>query len=418
MTSTNLFYAIVAIIVIEYFVERLLGWLNKTRWSNTLPPVLADVYSEVKFENHKGYRRINYVTGNTESLFNLIVLLSFLFLGGFGFVDNIVVSISDNHIVRSLIFFGIIGLGSSILNLPFAVYDTFVIEARFGFNTTTPRTYVLDMVKSLFLSIVIGAPILALLVWFHSVAGSLFWLYALAAVAAFTVFFNLFYTSLILPVFNKLTPLPEGELRDAIGSYASGNGLSLTDIYVMDGSQRSTKANAFFSGWGRRKKIILYDTLIKDLTTAEIVAVLAHEAGHYKLRHTLKGLAASLLQMSIILFLLGLVVNSPLLSQAVGVDEPSFYIGITVFGMLFAPISSVAGLLMNFISRRNEYAADRYAASTSNALSLMSALKKISANSLSNPTPHPLYVFFNYSHPPLLKRLEALENLAEAQNKQ
>lgn len=411
MTPQQLFYTIIAIIVIEYLLDEILGMLNKKRWSNTIPTELADTYSSEQFENHKQYRSVNYQFGTISGVFNLLVLLIFLFLDGFPIVDGLVKDINNSEIVRSWLFFGIIGAGSSILSIPFSIYHTFVIEAQFGFNKTTVKTYIMDMVKSTLLALLLGAPIIALIVWFHQIAGALFWLYALIAITVIMVFINLFYTTLILPLFNKLTPLEEGELREALSKYALENGYSMSNIYVMDGSQRSTKANAFFSGWGRYKKIVLFDTLINDLTTKEIVAVVAHEAGHYKLNHILQGLLASILQVAVTLYLLGLVVNSPILAQAVGVKEPSFYIGLTVFGMLFTPISMVSGLLMNHISRRNEFAADRFAAETSDAQSLISALKKISANSLSNPSPHPLYVFFNYSHPTLLNRIEALRKI-------
>ena len=386
-----------------------LEMLNKKNWCATMPESLIGVYDEAKFEQHRHYRAVNHRFGLVYGFWGMAIMLAFLLSGGFAWLDGWVRSCTDQPILQSLLFFGVILVGNNLLDLPFSYYQTFVVEGRFGFNKTTPKTFVLDILKSAMLAIVLGIPLLALVVWFHLEAGAWFWLYTLMAIGGFMLLMNLFYTSWILPLFNRLTPLPEGELRQAIEQYSRTIGFKMGDIYLMDGSRRSTKANAFFSGFGPRKKIVLFDTLVNDLSTQEVVAVLAHEVGHYRLKHTLWGLVASLLQMAIILFLLGLVVNSPLMAQAVGVSEPSFHIGLTVFGMIYTPVSLVASLLMNWLSRRNEFAADAFAGKTYSAEWLASALKKISVKALSNPTPHPAYVFFHYSHPPLLQRLEALE---------
>lgn len=250
---------------------------------------------------------------------------------------------------------------------------------------------------------------MALVIWLYSIAGNFFWLYAWMVISGFTIFMTMFYTSLILPLFNKQTPLEEGELRNAIESFSVKAGFKLDNVFVMDGSKRSTKANAFFSGLGSRKRIVLYDTLIKDLKTEEIVAVLAHEIGHYKLKHTLWGTITGVIQMGIILFVFGLVVGSPLLSQALGVNEPNFHIGLLAFGILYSPVSFIAGIFMTILSRKNEYAADAYANGFGLGEALISGLKTISSNALSNLTPHSLYVFFHYSHPPLLQRIRAIK---------
>ncbi len=411
MIAQSLFYLIIAILVGQYLLDVFLDWLNRKHWSYSLPGSLKNVYDIDKFEQHCKYRLVNYRFGLIHDRWGLIPMLVFLLLDGFAWLDQWVRFCSDSAILQSLIFFGVIGLASAILDLPFSCYHTFVVEGRFGFNNTTPKIFVLDALKSAFVAIVMGIPLISLIVWFHQVAGEWFWLYALLLVTGFMLLMNLFYTSWLLPLFNKLTPLPEGDLRQAIEQYSVKVGFKMNDIYVMDGSRRSTKANAFFSGFGPKKKIVLFDTLIKDLSVDEIVAVLAHEVGHYRLKHTLWGLVASVVQMAIILFLLGLVVNSSSIALAVGVTQPSFYIGLTVFGMIFTPVSLLASLLMNWISRRNEFAADAFAAATGRADSLGNALKKISVNALSNPTPHPVYVFFHYSHPPLLQRLEALKQI-------
>ena len=409
MNAQTLFFVIIAILAGQYLLDLWLEMLNKKNWCATLPESLIGVYDEAKFEQHRHYRAVNHRFGLVYGFWGMAIMLAFLLSGGFAWLDGWVRSCTDQPILQSLLFFGVILVGNNLLDLPFSYYQTFVVEGRFGFNKTTPKTFVLDILKSAMLAIVLGIPLLALVVWFHLEAGAWFWLYTLMAIGAFMLLMNLFYTSWILPLFNRLTPLPEGELRQAIEQYSRTIGFKMGDIYLMDGSRRSTKANAFFSGFGPRKKIVLFDTLVNDLSTQEVVAVLAHEVGHYRLKHTLWGLVASLLQMANILFLLGLVVNSPLMTQAVGVSEPSFHIGLTVFGMIYTPVSLVASLLMNWLSRRNEFAADAFAGKTYSAGWLASALKKISVKALSNPTPHPAYVFFHYSHPPLLQRLEALE---------
>lgn len=398
-----------SIIIGQYAIETVLSFLNRHNWSQTLPQELDDVYTNGEFARHKLYRVANFKFELLDNLLGVIVLLLFLLLGGFPLVDGWVRYVSDNIVVQSLLFIGIVGLGSFLIEIPFSVYHTFVVEQCFGFNKTTVATFIADIFKSLLITILFGVPLLSLVVLFYQISGEMFWFYALLLLSAFMVLSSTFYTTLILPLFNKLAPLEEGELRSAIESYSRKTGFETKNILVMDGSRRSTKANAFFSGMGKRKNIVLFDTLIKDLEVEEVVAVLAHEVGHYKKRHILWGILSGILQAGIMLHVLGLVVNHPLMAHAVGVEHPSFYVGLVVFGILFTPISLIVGLLMNYLSRRNEYAADGYAGATHSAEYLCTALKKISAHALSNPTPHPLYVFFNYSHPPLLLRLKALK---------
>ena len=252
---------------------------------------------------------------------------------------------------------------------------------------------------------------MSVIVWLYNLTGTNFWLYAWAVTSAFMIFMSMFYTSLILPLFNKQTPLEDGELRSAIENYSQGVDFKLDNIFVMDGSKRSTKANAFFSGLGSRKRIVLYDTLINDLTIEQIVAVLAHEAGHNKLKHTLYGAILGVAQAGVMFYLFSLFVSSSALSGALGVDEPNFHIGLLVFGMLYTPVSFILGVIMGAVSRMNEFAADAFAAKTSSSRALGDALKTISVKSLSNLTPHPWYVFFHYSHPPLIERLNALNGI-------
>ncbi len=406
---TTLFYVIIAILLIDAIWGWILEELNRKSRGLKVPERLSDVYSQEKFEEQKQYRKVNHRFEKISSTFSLVVLLIFLWFHGFAWVDGLVQSISDHWLLRPLFFFGIIGLASMIMGLPFSLYQTFVIEEKFGFNKSTLKTFVFDQIKGLLLGAVIGGLLLSLIIWFYEFAGQWFWLYAWVGLSLFMIFFSKFYTTLILPLFNKQTPLEEGELRTAIEKMSQRAGFTLDNVYVMDGSKRSTKANAFFSGFGKNKRIVLFDTLINDLDTNEIVAVLAHEIGHFRLKHIVWSTVLGLLQTGVMLFLLGWFVNEPALSEALGASKPVFHIGLIGFGILYSPVSSLSGLGMTIFSRRNEYQADAFAAKYARPEALQTALKKISANALSNPTPHPWYVFFNYSHPPLLKRLEALD---------
>ncbi|SFE89763.1 M48 family metallopeptidase [Thermophagus xiamenensis] len=408
---TTLFYVIIGLLLADALWGWILEELNRRSWAESVPDRLADVYPQDKFEKQKQYRRVNHRFGKISSTFSLVVLLVFLWFHGFALVDNWVLQYTDHWLWRPLIFFGIMGLASYIIGLPFDIYQTFVIEERFGFNKTTPKTFVSDQIKSLVLGAVIGGILLSLVIWFYHFAGKWFWLYAWVGLSLFMIFISKFYTTLILPLFNKQTPLEEGPLRKAIEEMSQKAGFALENVYVMDGSKRSTKANAFFSGFGKNKRIVLFDTLINDLEINEIVAVLAHEIGHYRLKHIIWGTILSVLQTGLTLYLLGWFVNEPALSQALGINEPVFHIGLIGFAILYSPVSEILGLGMNIFSRRNEFQADAFAGKHADAAALQSALKKISANALSNPTPHPWYVFFNYSHPPLLKRLEALDKV-------
>ncbi|MFO7720498.1 MAG: M48 family metallopeptidase, partial [Gillisia sp.] len=339
----------------------------------------------------------------------VVLMLAFLFFDGFAYVDSIARSITENSIGIVLIFFGIIMFASDFLTLPFSWYSTFVIEEKYGFNKTTKATFVLDKLKSWLLMALVGGGILALITWFYEITQKDFWWYAWILVTVFTLFVTMFYAKLIVPLFNKQTPLPEGSLRSKIENYAEKVGFKLDNIFVIDGSKRSTKANAYFSGFGSEKRITLYDTLINDLEEEEIVSVLAHEVGHYKKKHVFANITASILTTGFTLWLLSLFVGNPLLSQALGVLEPSFHIGLIAFGILYSPISEVTGLFMNYLSRKFEYQADEYAKNTYNAEALISGLKKLSKTSLSNLTPHKAYVFVHYSHPTLLQRYKNLQ---------
>jgi STE24 endopeptidase len=406
---TYIFYLLIIIPVAGYLVQRYLDHLNAKMWSESLPDKLKGICDEQEYRRTQLYYRDNVRLSLWTSTFNLCVILVMILAGGFALVDDIARSLSSNMIFVSLIFFGIIGLASNLLDIPFNWYDTFVIEKKYGFNKMSVKTFILDQLKSWLLALIIGVPVLGLITWFYYKTGKNFWLYAWGLITIFSVFMNLFYSELIVPLFNKQKPLPEGSLRDSIMNFASRAGFGLKDIYVIDGSKRSTKANAYFSGFGPKKRIVLYDTLMKDFDEEEITAVLAHEIGHYKKKHILWSMIGSIFMTGLMLFLFSLVVDSPELSEALGTQSPSFHLGLVVFGILYSPLSLLIGILTNYISRRNEFAADRFAKENYKPKKLASALKKLSVRNLSNMMPHPVYVFFHYSHPPLLSRLEKLE---------
>jgi STE24 endopeptidase len=405
MTSTTLFYIIITIIIIKFIVDKILDALNAKHFNDVLPEDLQDVYDETEYKKSQNYKATNYRFGLITSTFSLVLTLAFLFLDGFEFVDDVARSFSDKPIIIALIFFGIIMIGSDIITTPFSYYSTFVIEEKFGFNKTTKTTFFLDKLKGWLMMAIVGGGILALIIWFYQSTGTYFWLYAWGLVAVFVLFMNMFYSKLIVPLFNKQKPLEAGSLRDKISEYAQTVGFKLDKIFVIDGSKRSTKANAYFSGFGSEKRVTLYDTLINDLDEEEIVAVLAHEVGHYKKKHIIFNLFASILMTGLMLYILSLFISNPLLSNALGVETPSFHIGLIAFGLLYAPISEITSLIMNLFSRKFEYQADDYAKNTYKAEPLITSLKKLSKNSLSNLTPHPAYVFMHYSHPTLLQRI-------------
>jgi len=409
MTANTLFYIIVGILIINFIVDKTLDWLNSKHFNDQLPQDLQDVYDETEYKKSQAYKKANQHFSNYTSAFSLVLTLAFLFFDGFEFVDNIARSYSSNSIIIALIFFGIIMLGSNILSMPFAYYKNFVIEEKFGFNKMTLKTFILDKIKGWFMLGIIGGGLLALIIWFYNITGSNFWLYAWATVAVFTLFMNMFYSRLIVTLFNKQTPLEENSLREKISAYAKTVGFTLDKIFVIDGSKRSTKANAYFSGFGSEKRVTLFDTLINDLDDEEIVAVLAHEVGHYKKKHIIFNLFASIVLTGFMLYLLSIFISNPLLSHALGVEIPSFHIGLIAFGLLYSPISEITGLIMNYFSRKFEYQADDYAKTTYKGEPLITSLKKLSKNSLSNLTPHPAYVFMHYSHPTLLQRIKNLK---------
>ena len=405
-----IFYLIVGIVVVDFLFERTLDYLNSRHLSPALPDELKGIYDEEKYRKSQAYLKSNLRFSMLSSGFTFLLIIAMLLFKGFAFVDAWTQMISHNVYLQTLIFFGILGLASEFLTFPFQWYDTFVIEEKFGFNKTTPITFLTDKLKSWLLAIILGGAILLFLQWAFLKAGDLFWLFAIGGTGIFIIFMTMFYTSLILPMFNTLIPLEDGDLKKSIESFAAQAGFQLTNIYVMDGSKRSTKANAFFSGLGPKKKIILYDTLINDLENEEIVSVLAHEIGHYKKKHIYKGLIFSLLQISVMFFLLWWALNTPEIGMSLGTETSSFYMGLLAFALLYSPVSFLMGIWSNLSSRKHEYEADHFASSYGLGSQLINALIKLSVSSLSNLKPHPAYVFFHYSHPTLLQRKKAIEN--------
>jgi len=409
--ESSILYIILLIIVIGYFSDLLLDYLNSTYWSDELPDEVKGVYDAEKYKKSQDYLKTNTRFSTVTDSFSFVLIMLMILLGGFAWLDGFVRQYTTNPIFMALMFFGILGFIMDLITTPFSVYATFVIEEKFGFNKTTVKTFILDKLKGWIVGGIIGGGLLALIIWIFETTGSWFWLIAWGAVGGFTIFMTMFYSNLIVPLFNKQTPLEDGELRDAIEAFSNKVGFKLKNIFVIDGSKRSTKANAYFTGLGAKKRIVLYDTLIEDHTTDELVGVLAHEIGHYKKKHTLTSTVLSLLQTGLMLFILSWLIRSPELSLALGAKEASFHMGILAFGILYSPLSTILGLGMIVLSRKNEYEADRYAGVNHNPESLQTALKKLSVNNLSNLRPHPAYVFLNYSHPPLLKRLAALKKL-------
>ncbi len=409
MDSSVLFYIIIGILSAQFLLERILDYLNSKRYQDPVPSELNDVFDPSEYEKSQRYKITNYKFGLITATFSFLLTIGFLIFGGFEWIDSLARSFSDNPIIIALVFFGIIMIGSDLLSTPLSYYQTFVIEEKFGFNKSSRKLFFLDKLKGWLMTIILGGGILALVLWFFQWAGTNFWIYTWGVIALFSIFMNMFYSKLIVPLFNKQTPLEDGSLKEKLETYAKNVGFELKNIFVIDGSKRSTKANAYFSGFGKEKRVTLYDTLINDLDEDEIVAVLAHEVGHYKKKHIIFNLVASLLLTGLTLFILSVFINNPQVSLAIGVSQPSFHAALIGFGILYSPISEITGLIMNYLSRKFEYEADDYAKNTFAAMPLVTSLKKLSKNSLSNLTPHPAYVFMHYSHPPLIARIRNLK---------
>lgn len=407
-TSEMLYNLILGIVIFSFILDQILEYLNTKHFNDPIPEELSDVYNAEDYKKSQNYKAEKNKLSQISSWVSFVGLLLFLIFDGFAYVDHLARSLVSHPILIALVFFGILMLASDILSTPFSYYANFVIEERYGFNTMSPKTFWTDKIKGLLLGGLIGGLLLSFIIWFYYKFPDTFWIYAWILISVFSIVMNMFYAKLIVPLFNKQTPLEDGSLRYKIEAYAQKVGFQLDNIYVIDGSKRSTKANAYFSGFGSQKRITLYDTLIDDLSEDEIVAVLAHEVGHYKHKHIFYHLTLSIITTGITLWLLSLLVGNPMLSEALGVEQPGFHIGLVAFGILYSPISTITGLLMNALSRKFEYQADNYAKNTFSGKYLISSLKQLSQKGLSNLTPHPLYVKIHYSHPSLLQRVRNL----------
>jgi STE24 endopeptidase len=409
MSPEILFYIILSIVIISFLFEQIVDFKNATWFSKPVPAILADVYAAEKYKQQQNYKFDNYRFGIISSILSFVLTVIVLLFNGFAFINDVVLQTTDVYILQTLLFFGIFYGVTIVISLPFGIYETFVIEKKYGFNTTTPRIFVTDILKSTLLAIVIGGALLALIVYIYTLTSTFFWLLAWILITAFSLFMGVFYSTLIVPLFNKQTPLEEGELKTAILNFAQKVDFNISNIFLIDGSKRSTKANAYFTGLGKRKRIVLYDTLIKEMTTEEVVAVLAHEIGHYKHRHIYKSMFYGIVQMGIMLYIFGYFASSNELSAALGVEKATFHIALIAFVIIYSPVSMVLEIFSNRQSRKNEYQADNFTKKYGISEHLVTALKKLSSHNMSNLTPHPWSVFLQYSHPPLYERVKNLK---------
>jgi len=403
------FFIILFALLIEYAIEVAANLFNLKSMRSEPPSALEGVYQLEDYRKSQEYSRTNTRFDFVTSTFSLVVLLSFWFAGGFNYLDQIVRSWGFVPILNGLFYIGILLIGYSLITLPFSIYSTFVIEERFGFNRTTPRTFLVDSIKGLGLAALLGAPLLSGMLALFEYTGYHAWIYCWIAVTVFSLVLQYVAPTWIMPLFNKFTPLEPGELKEAILNYARSVNFPIKNVFVMDGSKRSSKSNAFFTGFGRNKRIALFDTLIEKHTVPELIAVLAHEIGHHKKKHILQGTIINILHAGVLFFVLSIFLGSPGLYDAFYMEQQSIYSGILFFGLLYTPLEMMLSVIMHALSRKNEYEADRFAAETiQHPQHLIEALKKLHAGNLSNLMPHPFYVFLNYSHPPLLQRIRAI----------
>ena len=406
--AKTLLLLIIAFVTLEFVISSVLSWLN-TRWmTHPVPPELEGLYDEEKYRRQQDYMRTNKRVSLIARCVSFALTLVILGYGLLGWLDGQCKAWTDVPVLQVILFLVIYNLFNTVIALPFSYYSTFVIEERFGFNRTTHKTFWLDTVKSFTVSTLLSAVLLGVVYWLYQNFGQQFWIWATLVCSAFIIFFTMFYSNLIVPLFNKQTPLPEGELRDAITNALKQFGSSFKDIYILDGSKHSTKANAYFTGFGPKKRIVLYDTLQDRMTNDEIVAVLAHEFGHYKHRDTFRNMIISIVTIAVNLFIFSLLVDNPDLPVALGGTAPSFILAMIAFSLLLSPIDLLLNPASSAISRRAEYRADAFAASHGYGEALISGLKKLASHALSNLTPHPLVVWFSYSHPTLAQRIHAI----------
>lgn len=403
---------IVSALVFEYILEVWADIMNLRHLGRELPSEFRDICDSEAYRSSQEYTRTRTKFGLFTSGVSLLALLIFWFAGGFNVLDQVTRSWGLHPILTGTVFFGILVILRGLLSLPFQIYSTFVIEVRFGFNRTTARTFITDRMKGLLLTVFIGGPFLAGIIAFFLYGGGLAWLWAWLAASVVSIALQFIVPVWIMPLFNKFRPLEDGPLREGILDYARSVKFSLADVFIVDSSKRSSKSNAFFTGFGRTKRIALYDTLVERHTVSEIVAIIAHEVGHYKRNHIIQGMCIGIAHTGALLFLLSLFIQSAGLASAFRVEQVSVWAGMVFFGLLYTPIDLVLSVLMHILSRKNEYQADRFAVDTApEPEALPNALKKLSVDNLSNLTPHPFYTFLHYSHPPILERVRIIQNL-------
>ena len=400
-----IFILLVGIIIFNFIKDFFLDYLNSKNFNNKIPEIISDVYDSEKYLKSQKYKKTQYRFSKYSKIFSLLIILSFFYFDGFIVVDSFSRNLFKSEILISLTFFGTIFFGNELLSLPFSIFFTFFIEEKFGFNKTSIQTYISDKLKSWILTILFGGGVLSFIIFQEQLIGENFWIVAWIFITGITIVINGFYAQIIVPVFNKQRKLENGELRSEIEKYSCKVGFDLSNIFIIDGSKRSSKANAYFSGFGKQKRVTLFDTLIEKLNKKQIVAVIAHEIGHYKKNHIIFNLFFSIIQTGIMLYILSLFIYMPIFSNALGIENHSFHIGLITFSILFTPISEISSLIFNLFSRKFEYEADEFAKNTYNGEYLIEALKILSKDSLSNLTPHPKYVWWHYSHPTLFQRV-------------
>ena len=405
----TLFNILITIIVLNFLKDSILDYLNSTFFNKEIPVILSDIYDEKKYLKSQEYKKIQYRFSRIFNIYSFLILMLFFYLDGFLIVDNFSRSLFESELVISLSFFAIIYFGNDILRIPFSLYNTFIIEEKFGFNKTSIKTFINDKLKSWLLTILFGGGIISFIIFQFESIGQKFWIVAWIFISVLTVLINGLYTQVIVPLFNKQTKLEDGELKSEIEKYSKKVGFNLSNIFVIDGSKRSTKANAYFSGFGKQKRVTLFDTLINKLNKEQIVAVLAHEIGHYKKNHIIFNLLFSIIQTGIMLYILSLLIYMPIFSEALNIENHSFHIALVTFSILYTPISEISSIIFNLFSRKFEYEADEYADKSFDGKYLIQALKVLTKDSLSNLTPHPKYVWWHYSHPTLLERINQLQ---------
>ena len=410
----NIYLVIILFIIVgNYLLNIVVETLNVRHAETDLPEEYDGYYDAEKYKKAQNYLKENTRFEITADTITTPITVAFILIGGFNFVDQIARSFQFGPIPTGLIFAGLLLLASQIISIPFSIYSTFVVEEKYGFNRTTVRTFILDIVKTWLLAAIIGGTIFSIILWFFDKAGDLAWVYCWVVVVLFQIVLTFLAPIVILPLFNKFYPLGDGELKAAIEDYARSQDFKMKGIFKMDASKRSTKSNAFFIGFGKFRRIVLFDTLIKRHTVDELVSVLAHEMGHYKKKHVLKSILISIMKTGLMFFVVSLFINNEGLFSAFKMQQISIYASLIFFAFLYAPINMVISIFSRILSRKHEYEADAYAVATyRKPESMISALKKLTVDNLSNLIPHPLKVFLSYSHPPVLERIDSIRRMS------